>query len=133
MAAQPRRCRRYRDSRALRHNKSAYSLHFEETAKRGDMKSKGTRSAFAARLNANEREQIVIWSKDGLSQEEIARRLRCDARTIRKWQARLGCPMPQQPRPLDEQAEREIRAFAGSGLGYRDISRLTTIGHDRVR
>jgi|SRR5580704_5048348 hypothetical protein len=96
-------------------------------------KPKGTRSAFAARLNETERNQIVAWSREGVSQWEIGRRLRCDARTVRKWQLRLGCPMPQQPRPLDEEAQREIRAFAGSGLGYRDISRITGIGLVRTR
>ena len=97
------------------------------------MKAKGTRSAFAARLNEDERKQIVKWSRAGVAQEEIARRLRCDARTVRKWQDRLGCHIPQEVRPLDEQAAREIRAFAGSGLGYRAIAKITGIGTVRVR
>jgi hypothetical protein len=89
-------------------------------------KPKGTRSAFAARLTEAERNQIVAWSREGVSQREIARRLRCNSATIRKWQLRLGCAIER--RVLDDAARAEILALYSEGLNSVRIAERTTFG-----
>jgi transposase-like protein len=90
------------------------------------MRPKGTRT-FASRLNETERQQIVAWSNEGLSQTEIARRLGCNRDTVFCQQKRLGC-LVEYRRPVTDELRREILAFHNQGLSSEPIAQKTGVG-----
>lgn len=87
---------------------------------------KGTRT-FQTRLNAQEKEKIIFWSRRGVPQVEIARRLGCERNTVLRQQKRLGCAVEYR-RPVTEELRREVLGLHEQGLSSEPIAARVGVG-----